>query len=94
MWVAGGVSTNDVLAYSYDGINWSSSTNGSSFLDSACTSVAWNGTIWVATGQGTYSTAYSYDGITWSGSTNSQSIVSTGFGVASIPAPSLYPPIS
>jgi len=29
--------------------------------------VAWNGSLWVAVGQGTYSIAYSHDGITWIG---------------------------
>ena len=29
--------------------------------------VAWNGTMWVAVGQGTDTIAYSSDGITWTG---------------------------
>ena len=32
--------------------------------------VAWNGTMWVAVGQGTNSIAYSSDGSTWTGVTN------------------------
>jgi hypothetical protein len=44
--------------YSYDGINWIQSTALSGF-----TSVAWNGSMWVAGGPG--SIAYSTDGIQW-----------------------------
>jgi len=47
----------------------------------------------VAGGQGTNRLAYSYDGLTWSASTNGNSIITTGGrGIASKPAPNLYPP--
>ena len=44
--------------------------------------VAWNGTLWVAVGSGTFSIAYSSDGINWTGVTGSTSIFSYGYGVA------------
>jgi hypothetical protein len=39
--------------------------------------VVWNGSLWVAGGQGTNTLAYSTDGITWSASTNGNSIFIT-----------------
>ena len=65
IWVAGGQSLDvGVLAYSYDGINWTIATQ--TILNTAVFSIAWNGTVFVAGGIGTtYCTAYSYDGINW-----------------------------
>jgi hypothetical protein len=40
---------------------------GTGRFSSAGYGVAWNGTRWVAVGQGTNSIAYSADGITWTG---------------------------
>ena len=55
--------------------------------------VAWNGTLWIATGQTPNKIAYSNDGITWTASTQA-SVVFDSFarGIASNPAPNLYPP--
>ena len=91
MWVAAGQGTN-VLAHSNDGLNWTGSTNGNSIFTTLCSSVAWNGSMWVAGGQGTNSLGYSYDGLNWSASTNGNSIMAANSGVASKPAPNLYPP--
>ena len=45
--------------------------------------VTWNGTRWVALGDGTNEIAYSSDGITWTGVIGSSaSIFTAGFGVA------------
>ena len=95
IWVAGGAGTNS-LGYSTDGITWSASTNGNSVINSV-RSVAWNGSLFVAAGNlgggATQRLAYSTDGITWSGSTNGNSIFTNRvWGVASKPAPELYPP--
>ena len=43
--------------------------------------VAWNGTMWVAVGQGTNTIAYSSDGITWTG-LGTSAFSSVGHGVA------------
>ena len=61
MWVIGG---NGTLAYSYNGINW---TTVSSPIETQINHIAWNGTMWVAVGQGwsRNSIMYSYDGINW-----------------------------
>jgi hypothetical protein len=73
MWVAGGSpgATGESLCYSYDGISWTASTNGNSIFTTYCSSVASNGSRWVATGVGTNQLAYSDDGITWTGLGNS-----------------------
>ena len=56
-WVAVGEGTNSI-AYSSDGITWYPSSNGNSILPTSGRSVAYNGTMWVAVGQGaTYSIA-------------------------------------
>jgi hypothetical protein len=61
--IAVGTGTN-TIAYSDDGITWTGL--GSTIFSG--NDVAWNGTRWVAVGQGTTNTiAYSSDGITWTG---------------------------
>jgi hypothetical protein len=56
------------LAYSYDGIRWTSA-NQAIFTDTGNggKGLCWNGSIWIATGFGTNTIAYSYDGINWTG---------------------------
>jgi hypothetical protein len=71
--VAGGDAGTCVLAYSYDGINWLTSPNGSSLLTS-CNGIGWNSNIWVAGGIGTNPLIYSINGITWTASTNGSSL--------------------
>ena len=73
LWVVGGDGSgnSEPLAYSYDGLNWTKSLNGKAIF-TECTSVAWTGTLWVATGSGPSATsAYSYNGIAWTISYNS-----------------------
>jgi hypothetical protein len=65
MWVAGGGSMN-LIAYSYDGIAW---TSGTGVLPNEIWSIGWNGSVWIAGGTnlpGTNNTtSYSYNGINW-----------------------------
>jgi hypothetical protein len=73
LWVAGGSTSVDasgngngtgVMVYSYDGITWTTITQ--SILTVTVNDIEWNGTVFVAVGQGsTYCMAYSTDGITW-----------------------------
>jgi hypothetical protein len=78
LWVAGGFSGN-TLAYSYNGITWSGSTNGSSIFSRSVRGIAYGNSMWVAGGSpSTNVLGYSYDGITWSASTNGNSIFTTG----------------
>jgi hypothetical protein len=69
MWVAGGPSTTNPLAWSNDGSTWYPSLNGTSafpFSGSSCNALASSGgTLWVAGGTGNNPLAYSYDGMTW-----------------------------
>jgi hypothetical protein len=52
-------------------------------LSGGAYSVAWNGSLWVAAGEGTNTLAYSSDGKTWTGSANSDLIISElGLSVA------------
>jgi hypothetical protein len=82
--VAGG-GGNTVLAYSYDGINWVTSTNGSTILAS-CSSVIYNGALWVAGGSpkttGATPLAYSSDGITWTAANSGSAVLSSCVAVA------------
>jgi hypothetical protein len=66
--------TNTGILYSYDGINWLTTSSGygnaSVFYTAASnanTCIAWNGSMWVAGGKGTNTLAYSYDGMNWTG---------------------------
>ena len=92
LWVAVGYGSADPtsksIAYSSDGITWSTVTDSRNIFGFWGWGVAWNGTRFVAVGEGgtggTYSIAYSSDGINWTGVTDSKTnILSTGgFGVA------------
>jgi hypothetical protein len=88
MWVAGlgyeGAYTPVVIVYSYDGLSWTAAANNIFGVDSACGSLGWNGSIWVAAGSGTaFALAYSYDGINWTGSTSGNAVF-TGLSVNTI----------
>jgi len=67
-WVAGGADEYSTvcIAFSSDGINWKPSTNNP-FSGGVCTTVAWNGSYWLAGG---YNIATSTDGLIWTPSTN------------------------
>lgn len=64
MWVAVGrnsdISPTTTIAYSYDGINWTSA--GNPFASGGGTSIKWNGQYWIAGGS---SLVRSVDGINW-----------------------------
>jgi hypothetical protein len=72
IWVTGGVDTGNVLAYSTNGITW---TSVASPLNGGYVSgIAWSGSMWVAVGSdkppsapgtSTRTLVYSYDGFTW-----------------------------
>jgi hypothetical protein len=81
LWVAGGPSTSNPLAWSNDGLTWYPSTNGTStfpFTGGQCNAVVWNGSRWVAGGSGTNPLAFSYDGKTWWQSLNGPAIFPSG----------------
>jgi hypothetical protein len=83
MWVATGYSggavgtpVGNTLAYSYNGLNWIGIAASVAPISVLATNVAWNGSLWVATGQGGNTLAYSYTGNTWTGVPSSGSIFS------------------
>jgi hypothetical protein len=61
--VAVGSGTQNTIAYSYDGVNWTGL--GKSIFSNSGNCVATNGSIWLAGGAGTNTAAYSFDGINW-----------------------------
>jgi len=67
--IVGGTGTQNTMLYSTDGVVYRG-LGKSTFTDS-CRTVAWNGDIWVAGGEGANTLAYSYDGINWTGLGNS-----------------------
>lgn len=74
LWVAGGGNSGThTLAYSYDGINWTGTGN---LINTWTNSVAYNGKMFVAVGNGTVNMVYSYDGINWT--TNHSSLFIQG----------------
>ena len=82
-WVLGGENTTNPLAYSTDAATWTLSSSPGILYNHA-NSVAWNGTLWIATGLLTGSTstvATSSNGITWTYSATNP--VSYGQGAAS-----------
>lgn len=67
-----------IIAYSYDGINWTASSSGSSIFTYTCYDITWTGTLWIAGGDGQggpQPIAYSSDGITWALATSSSSVL-------------------
>jgi hypothetical protein len=65
--------------FSYDGIHWINSSSGTTLINNTDTAqigkVIWNGTLWVACGNGaSYAIIYSYDGINWTGVANSKTL--------------------
>lgn len=71
IWVAGGISAVNAVAYSYDGINWrgvGAISTGSSSNVTSCTSLVWTGSYFV--GVSYNSVIRSPDGITWEGFSN------------------------
>jgi hypothetical protein len=66
LWIAGGEGSNNTLAYSRDGKQWTGL--GTSIFSTACHHVAYNGLVWVAVGAGSAnSLAVSTDGLVWTG---------------------------
>jgi hypothetical protein len=60
------VSSSNTMAYSLDeGLTWTGL--GISVFSTYCYGLAYNGSVFVATGNGTNTLAYSYDGLNWTG---------------------------
>lgn len=65
IWVAGKTpAIPDTIVYSYDGTIW----NDTNIINFICKGLEWDGSIWVAAGNGPSNFYYSYDGINWTGS--------------------------
>ena len=79
-WVAVGDGTTNTMIMSYTGTLWYNLKKVVFSVKGL--SVTWNGSIWVATGEGTNTIATSYDGITWTGKGTAVFSV-RGFGAAS-----------
>ena len=74
----------NTIAYSSDGIDWIGL--GKDIFSTSGQGVAWNGTRFVAVGEGTNTIAYSSDGITWTPSVDSTNIFTiSGYNVAGNP---------
>ena len=79
-WVAVGGGSN-MFATSYDGINWAAQPSNAIFGDAGVQAIAYNGNLWVATGnQGTSTIAYSSDGSNWTGADTSAAFVFQSWG--------------
>jgi hypothetical protein len=79
-WVAVGGGSN-MFATSYDGINWTAQPSNAIFGDAGVQAIAYNGNLWVATGnQGTSTIAYSSNGSNWTGADTSAAFVFQSWG--------------
>ena len=76
-WVAVGGGSN-MFATSYDGVNWTPQASNVIFGDTGVQAIAYNGNLWVATGNkgdpGTSTIAYSTDGSNWVGADGGSNI--------------------
>jgi hypothetical protein len=84
LWVAVGIRVNlgayeGRVLYSADGITWSDSTSGNNIFTNGTTTVAWGGSIFIASGVGVSGgrVATSPDGITWTQSTSANQLFVT-----------------
>jgi len=83
LWVVGAASNGSRLAYSTDGINWTSSSSASALLTNSINTVIWSGSLWLACGHSftpgptTNKIIHSYDGINWYASASQVSALST-----------------
>ena len=79
LWVSGGGTSANSLAYSTDGFSWTAT--GLVTFSTKCNALVYANNLWVAVGEGTNSIAWSLDGVIWTGL--GTSIFSTdGAGVA------------
>jgi hypothetical protein len=79
-WVAVGGGSN-MFATSYDGINWAAQPSNAIFGDAGVQAIAYNGNLWVATGnQGTSTIASSPDGLNWLGADTSAAFIFQSWG--------------
>ena len=71
IWVAvGQKSSAGCIAYSTNGLYWTSATIVNTIFTIQVNCIAWNGSIWLAGGSGTNTLASSPDGITWTAVTS------------------------
>lgn len=79
-WVAVGGGSN-MFATSYDGINWTPQASNAIFGDAGVQAIAYNGNLWVATGnKGTSTIAYSSNGSNWVGADTSAAFIFQSWG--------------
>ena len=60
-----GSGTHHTIGYSDDGMKWTGL--GKTIFSTSGHTACWNGTMWIAGGEGTNTLAYSYDGLNWTG---------------------------
>jgi hypothetical protein len=77
--IAAGSSSTNVFSISYDGIRWN--TVNSKLLFNTSRAIGWNGTQWVAAGDGPNTLAYSYDSFSWTGS-GTGTFSTGGYGIS------------
>ena len=71
----------NAIAYSLDGIKYTGLGNNQNSLLERGFAAAWNGSMWVATGNGDTTIIYSYDGIEWIPIANSSTYIKPGYAV-------------
>jgi hypothetical protein len=79
IWVAVGAAGGATIAYSTNGINWKGVAGSTAiFTGTGGFGVTWNGTTFVASGQGTNALATSTNGITWTAVSSATTYASAG----------------
>ena len=69
--------TSAILAYSYDGVNWTAATSYTS-AGAIGYAIAWNGVVWLSGNQSSSPLGYSYDGVNWTAVPSGSSYFSAG----------------
>lgn len=69
-----GISGNTIVYSNDNGVTWTPSPNCNNIFNNSCNSIAYNGSRWIAGGQGLNTLAYSDDGINWIKSNNGNSL--------------------
>jgi hypothetical protein len=86
IWVAVGQDATSALKYSTDGVNW---VNSSTLITTVMTDVAWNGSVFIATGTGANRMYSSVDGRSWTSLTGGPTADTRGIAFTSNVFPDL-----
>jgi hypothetical protein len=79
IWVGGFLYGDNTVCYSYDGLTWTKSSSGSTYLNNQCLAFAFSKTKWLAGGKGTnnYMISSTNEGQTWATVSSADNLITS-----------------